>query len=144
MSVANYADDAAVRQIWAKVKTELGKKVNSTTLDDYSTTEQMQAFIATTLLDYMTADQISAAISTAISKVVQFKYSVVQTLPETGEEGRIYLVPSSQNETDLFDEYLWVDGKFEKIGSTQVDLSQYWGKNELTAITSAQLEEILV
>lgn len=144
MSVTSYADDAAVRQIWAKVKGELAKKVNTTTLADYSTTEQMQAFIATILLDYMTADQISAAITTAISQIAQFKYSVVQTLPETGEEGTIYLVPSGQNGSNSFNEYMWIDGKFELIGSTQVDLSQYWGKDELTAITQAQLEEILV
>lgn len=52
------------------------------------------------------------------------KYEVVDELPSTGVEGTIYLVPSSTSTSgDIYDEYIYVDGDFEKIGTTKADLS---------------------
>jgi len=52
------------------------------------------------------------------------KYEVVEELPATGVEGTIYLVPSSTSPSgDIYDEYIYVDGDFEKIGTTKADLA---------------------
>lgn len=52
------------------------------------------------------------------------KYEVVDELPATGVEGTIYLVPSSTSPSgDIYDEYIYVDGDFEKIGTTKADLA---------------------
>ena len=52
------------------------------------------------------------------------KYKVVDELPSTGVEGTIYLVPSSTSPSgDIYDEYIYVDGEFEKIGTTKADLA---------------------
>lgn len=52
------------------------------------------------------------------------KYKVVNVLPSTGVEGTIYLVPSSTSPSgDIYDEYIYVDGDFEKIGTTKADLA---------------------
>ena len=52
------------------------------------------------------------------------KYEVVDELPSTGVEGTIYLVPSSTSPSgDIYDEYIYVDGGFEKIGTTKADLA---------------------
>lgn len=51
---------------------------------------------------------------------------VVTSLPETGEENKIYLVAKAEPSIDnLYDEYLWVDNKWEYIGTSSVDLSKY-------------------
>ena len=42
----------------------------------------------------------------------------------------------------MFDEYMWVNEKFELIGSTQIDLSDYWSKTDLVAITDEELDAI--
>lgn len=52
------------------------------------------------------------------------KYEVVDELPSTGVEGTIYLVPSSTSPSgDIYDEYIYVEGNFEKIGTTKADLA---------------------
>ena len=45
---------------------------------------------------------------------------IVDSLPETGDPSVIYLVKkeNSSVEDDVYDEYLWIEGKYEHIGST--------------------------
>lgn len=57
------------------------------------------------------------------------RYEVVNELPATGEAGTVYLVPKQSAGTgDVYDEYIYVDGSFEHIGSTEIDLSNYYTK----------------
>lgn len=50
------------------------------------------------------------------------KPEIVQTLPVVGLPGIIYFVPKQlpSQEVDYYDEYIWINNKFEYIGSTQV------------------------
>jgi len=80
--------------------------------------------------DFQTGTEVDASIAAAISGITSFDFQIVQTLPATGEKGVIYLVPKTGSGSDVYDEYIWVTpsggtAKFEKIGSTDVDLSQY-------------------
>ena len=65
------------------------------------------------------------------------------TLPSTGVKGTIYLVSSGGTSPNVYDEYIWVNNAFEKIGTTAVDLSGYWAKADLVAITNAQIDTIV-
>ena len=69
----------------------------------------------------------------AISGITEFEFSVVNELPQTGEKGIIYLVAHAHGTGDIYDEYIWVTDKFEKIGNTDIDLSSYVTDDELTA-----------
>ena len=61
-----------------------------------------------------------------IGSIVGFDTSIVQTLPSSGVKGIIYLVPKGDGkDRNIHDEYIWVNGKFELIGNTSVDLSKY-------------------
>lgn len=68
-----------------------------------------------------TKEEVQSLIS-AINSVTLQK---VDSLPEPGESNVIYLVPKSGSGNDIYDEYIFIDGKPEHIGSTQVDLSNY-------------------
>ena len=69
----------------------------------------------------------------AIGGITGVEFRVVEALPETGEAGVIYLMAHSHGTQDIYDEYIWVTDKFEKIGNTDIDLSQYAQKADLTA-----------
>lgn len=69
---------------------------------------------------------------------------LVDTLPEAGEEGTIYLVPSGGIEANIYEEYLFVNGVAELIGSTQIDLSDYYTKEEIDEKGFISSEENLV
>jgi hypothetical protein len=59
-------------------------------------------------------------------------YKVANTLPKDGEPNVIYLVPSTNGkDSNVKDEYIWVDGKWEMIGTTAVDLSGYYTSREI-------------
>jgi len=60
-----------------------------------------------------------------IGAIQQFHYEVVQELPQTGANNIMYLVPKSTSQTNnVYDEYVYSNG-WEKIGDTEIDLSNY-------------------
>lgn len=71
--------------------------------------------------DTYTKEEVQSLISALNSVTLQ----KVESLPESGESNVIYLVPKSGSGNDIYDEYIYIDGKPEHIGSTQVDLSNY-------------------
>ncbi len=76
-----------------------------------------------------------------MGNVTSIKYQKVDSLPTTGSNGVIYLVAHSHGTQDIYDEYIWIsDSKtFEKIGNTDIDLSAYVKRSELTAISTNEL-----
>jgi hypothetical protein len=80
---------------------------------------------------------VTTAVASAIAGVQGISYEVVQTLPATGAAGTIYLISNSGTAPNIYDEYIWTGTAFEKIGTTDVDLSGYQPK--MDAITNAQI-----
>ena len=75
---------------------------------------------------YQTASDVSTAINTAISGISGITFQIVQQLPATGDPGTIYLVLASQSATgDIYDEWIYINNAWEKIGTTAVDLTDY-------------------
>lgn len=79
--------------------------------------------------DFQTGQEVTDAIAAAVGGLTGFDYQVVSALPASGEKGIIYLVPNSGTNPNIYDEYIWIEGtpsgSFEKIGTTEVDLSDY-------------------
>lgn len=72
----------------------------------------------------------------AISNINSFSVSVVQTLPTTNiDTHTIYFVSNSGSSGNIYDEYIYVNNNWEKIGTTDIDLSGYLSKTNTTAYT---------
>lgn len=70
---------------------------------------------------------------------LEIKIEVVDELPEEGVEGTIYLVPAENPDLDnYYEEYLYIDGAFELIGTTQIDLSGYVDLTSAQTITGVK------
>lgn len=87
---------------------------------------------------------VNTAITNALADITGIEYEVVQSLPATGEAGVIYLISNSGSAPNIYDEYIWTGTAFEKIGTTDVDLSGYVQDTDLVAITTAEIEAICV
>lgn len=68
-------------------------------------------------------------------------FKIVESLPESGpdeeDKNKIFLVlKESEEESDVYDEYIWVNDKWELIGSSKitVDLSDYLKKDEASKL----------
>lgn len=76
---------------------------------------------------FQTASDVSSAIATAIAGITGISFEIVQSLPATGDAGKIYLVSHGGSGSDVYDEYIWITesgvGKFEKIGTTAADFT---------------------
>ena len=97
--------------------------------------------------NFQTQSQVQQAINDAIGQITGLSFEIVQTLPATGTAGTIYLVPNSGSAPNIYDEYVWItsggSGSFEKIGTTDVDLSSYVQYSNLVAITNAEIDTIV-
>ena len=91
---------------------------------------------------------VKGYIDDAIAGVTGIDFQIVQTLPATGEKGVIYLVSHSGTAPDVYDEYIWITvggtGQFEKIGTTQIDLSNYMQFSDMVPLTTAEIDAICV
>lgn len=70
-------------------------------------------------------------LKTMISNLANLRIEVVNELPSTGETNVIYLVKKAGINSDVHDEYVYVEGNWEKIGNTEVDLSNYYTKDQV-------------
>lgn len=99
-----------------------------------------------TAYGYQTASDVNTAIASAIAGITEIDFQVVNALPATGEKGVIYLVPNGGSGQNSKDEYIWIDGDpsgyFEKIGTTNIDLSGYVQASEMHALTNAEIDTI--
>lgn len=95
-----------------------------------------------TAYGYQTATDVDTAITEALADITGIEFEVVQTLPETGVKGTIYLVANNGTSPNIYDEYIWVNNAYEKIGTTAVDLSGYVQATEMHALTNSEIDTI--
>ena len=91
---------------------------------------------------YQTNSQVQTLINDAISGITGIEFSVVTSLPATGSKGVIYLISHSHGSGDSYDEYIWVNNTFEKIGNTDIDLSGYWLKSDLVECANSDIDSM--
>lgn len=86
-------------------------------------------------------------VNSLIGAITTLDIRVVQTLPDHDiSTTTIYLVPSASAQTEnVYDEYIYVNNAWEMIGTTAVDLSNYYTKSEVynkTEINSMLIMDI--
>lgn len=81
-----------------------------------------------------------AEVDKMLADVIQ--YTVVQELPQTGQEGVIYLLGNGGSEPNIYDEYIWNTNppKWEKIGTTEIDLTPYYQKTEVNELLAGKID----
>lgn len=146
------------------LQTTLDGKANAThthttaQVDGLDTALAGKADKATTLAGYgitdaYTTTQTDSKIAEAIAAVDHLKREIVEALPEVGkaDENTIYMVPQGGSiqdpgtSTSHYNEYMLINGAFELIGSSQVDLSGYATETFVTnAINALEVKDTAV
>ena len=151
---ANY--DAAGAATTAKVEAISAAKTETTSQVDAAKTSleaeiSKKADSATTLAGYGIADaytktQADEAIASAVANIDHLKRVIVDELPDvaSADANTIYMVKkSTRATTDDYDEYMLINGAFEVVGSSAVDLTDYATLTEMqsgdaTTLSSAK------
>ena len=140
-SLDNYYTKAEVEGLIAGVESKI-----PTSLSQLSNAET--GFITNAvdnLINYYTRTEVNDL----IGQITTISFEVVDVLPQTGEANKIYLVPSTEGQPQNgYDEYIYVNENWEKIGSTDIDLSQYATTEYVnqqisTAVTGLATEEFV-
>jgi hypothetical protein len=79
-------------------------------------------------------------LTSALANISSVSMEVVDTLPATGETSVIYLVES---DSDTYEMWIWSNDQWFDIGTTNIDLSDYWAKDDLTALTNTEIQDII-
>lgn len=75
---------------------------------------------------FQTSTQVNSAIATAIGNINQFNVAIVSTLPtENIDTHTIYFMSNGGSDDNIYDEWMYINNNWEKIGTTAVDLSGY-------------------
>lgn len=106
---------------------------------DLQTTLDGKANKATTLAGYGITDAYTktaadSAIAQAVANADHLKREIVEELPEVGSanEHTIYMVGDGEGEgNQKYEEFMLINGAFEKIGDSAVDLTNYALKTEV-------------
>lgn len=76
--------------------------------------------------------KVASAIGDITGVEFNTDYTSYADLPTTGEAGVIYLIPNSGSAPNIYDEYIYAGNKYEKIGTTDIDLTDYATKSFVT------------
>lgn len=123
------------------VNTALDKKANkATTLSGYGITDAKISDGTITLgsntITPLTNHQSLAnyytksSVDTLIANLKAGLVNVVESLPTTGENGKLYLVKTGSESENLYSEYVYVNKAWEKLGTQELDLSGYLTKTD--------------
>ena len=83
------------------------------------------------LSGYAVKTEVTQEIAQAVSGITGFDTKAVEELPGTGKKGILYLLSNSGSGNNVYDEYLWLGNKYEKLGTREINLTEYAKKTEL-------------
>lgn len=119
---------------------ETGAQKNPTKLSELTNDVNFVTNSVNNLTNYYTKTNTYTKneVNNLINGITSMNVLVVTALPTSSiSDTTIYLVPKSKTETNnVYDEYLYVNNKWEKIGDTSIDLTNYALKSEIPTVTN--------
>jgi len=78
----------------------------------------------------------------ALAGLVHLRARVVDTLPSAGEANIIYLVKVA-NTANTYTQHMYIDNNWIDLGPTTIDLTNYWAKDDLVALTNTEIQAVI-
>lgn len=139
-----------------KVNIEVPKNVSDLVNDSgFQTASQVSTTVNNAVSNRPTTAQMTSAIQEATEGLATETYvtqqlaninkkQVVTSTTQMTDANTIYLMANEGGEANnIYDEYIVYNGKPEKIGTTEVDLTNYVQESELVAISNGDIDTIM-
>lgn len=130
----------------AEVNTITQIKRNGTVVNPINKSIDISVPVAVSELTNDNGFLTNAEVQQLISDARYMKKTIVETLPTTGEENTLYLVGIDGTGNNVYEEHMYINGKWELIGSTEteIDLSGYVKSSDIQIATTEEIELLLV
>jgi len=108
--------------------------------------QKTQINIVSDIDDASTNQEIAGAkavydlLTSALQGITSLSMEVVTSLPSTGESNIIYLVKA---DADTYTQYIYTGDQWFDLGVTEVNLSNYWLKDDLEPLTNTEIQTII-
>ena len=119
-----------------QTKSEVSTAITNAT-KDLAKTSDVTSKITEATTDMATKSYVTSQLANINKK------EVVTSTSAMTDANTIYLMSNSGSGNNIYDEYIVVNNKPEKIGTTEVDLSGYLKESDFTAISNQDIESIL-
>ena len=117
---------------WLKAEIEQKTQLNiSTSLSGTSTNQQVAGALA-----------VYEFVQSALSGLTTLEMIVVEELPLEGEPLTFYLIKIKDN-PETYSQSVFIAGQWRSLGSAEMDLSNYWAKDELGFLSNDEIQEII-
>ena len=109
---------------------------NKPDLSVYATTENMNSAISGATTDMATKTYVTQQLANINKK------QIVESTADMTDANTIYLMANSGSGNNVYDEYLVINGTPEKVGTTEIDLTNYVQEDDLVEITNGEIDTI--
>ena len=128
----------------------------SSTNTDCPTSKAVYDFVQAQISDFITAsvDNLTnyylksetytkTEVQSLIGAIQQFHYEIYPALPQSGESNVLYLIGPTGSGNDRYEEYVYANDDFQKIGDTSIDLSGYVTTQALNTALAAKQDTLI-
>lgn len=132
-----------------KAVRDLVEEYKKSGVSDEQVRAALNDYLADHPIDTLTEDEVRAIVNAMLGDITQTHFEKVDVLPDDGKENIIYLVPTENTEEqNIYDEYIFLNGIPELIGTTKINLEGYATKEEFRKLSETiadlkkELEEL--
>ena len=126
-------------------KTTTSDNHDLATLNDIPDVSDFITSSVNNLLNYYLKSETytKTEVNNLIGSITTISFEVAQTKPLNPQSNIIYLIPKNPAEQDdIYNEWIYVNNNWELIGTTEIDLSNYYTKSEIDQIMAETSEDI--
>ncbi len=122
--MAQYLDNNGLLYVLQDILNRLSAKQDKLTISEVISSLSTNDTVAGSkaVYDYVTQ---------AVAGMTGLAAQIVEELPSVGQNNILYLLPKTGGTSDAYDEYMWINSAWEKIGTTDIDLTDYLKETDL-------------
>lgn len=137
-----------VQSDWNQLDKSKDSFINNkpTKLSDFYNDRDFITSVTKDLVNYYQKSQVytKAEIQSLINIVNQISIKKVDKLPTENIDPRVfYLVPKAGTENDMYDEYMYIEGKWELFGVSSISFQNYYTKEQCDTLIEETITRMI-
>ena len=135
--MAKYLNEVGLEYLVEKLLDNVGEQIEDAEITPVTTITS-----TSTHTEIPSAKAVYDTLVSQLAGITKLTAQVVTTLPGTGETNVIYLIETAPS-SSVYNMFMWIAGSYASLGDTTIDLSGYWAKADLVALSNLEIQTII-